>query len=330
MNRIQFKNFDLNLIRVLLALLEHRSVSRAAEELALTPSAVSHALGRLRTALGDPLFERGGGGLVPTAFALETGRRVRPSIERLRDAMNRDEFDPATADREFVIAAGSYVAAVFMPQLIDALTHVAPNVRLRVRRVEDQSAEDVEHGRLDMLFGVPSSLSGKLEWQPFAVERMVWVARQGHPTVQAPLTMEMLAEARHIIIEKFNRVITSGYPELKRFFDESRDLGDATRAAAAGQGRRHGPGPGAATIVSDPIQAIAIAARTDQMTLTLRRLAEQFEPRLQLLEPPHPTPAIEMGLLYHPDRARDPAVRWLIDFTLAVLRDGEKRLGVAA
>ena len=53
MNTVQFKNLDLNLFRVLLALLDHRSVSRAAEELALTPSAVSHALGRLRTMPGN-------------------------------------------------------------------------------------------------------------------------------------------------------------------------------------------------------------------------------------------------------------------------------------
>lgn len=328
MNAVQFKNFDLNLIRVLLALLEHRSVSRAAEELALTPSAVSHALGRLRSALGDPLFERRGGGLVPTAFALETGRRMRPSIDRLRDAMNREVFDPATADREFVLAAGTYVAAVFMPEIIEAVARVAPSIRLRIRRVEDQSAEDVEHGRLDMLFGVQSSPSGKLEFQPFVTEQMVWAARKGHPTVHAPLTMEMLANARHIIIEKINRVLTTGYPELQRFFDESRELGDATRAAA-GQGRRNGPVPAASTIVSDPMQAIAIAARTDQVTLTLRRLAEQFEPGVQVLEPPHPTPGVQVGLLYHPDRARDPAVRWFIDFTLGLLRNRESGTGPA-
>jgi len=329
MNSAQFRNFDLNLIRVLPALLEHRSVSRAAQELSLTPSAVSHALGRLRSSLKDPLFERRAGGLVPTAFALETGRRVRPSMERLRDAMNRDEFDPATADREFVIAAGSYVAAVFMPDVIEAVARVAPSVRLRIRRVEDQSVEDVEHGRLDMLFGVPASPSGKLEFQPFVKEEMVWAARKGHPTLQAPLTMEMLGNARHIIIEKINRALTSGYPELQRFFDESRELGDATRAAA-GQGRGRGPAPAASTLVSDPIQAIAIAARTDQVTLTLRRLAEQYDHNLQILEPPHPTPVIEVGLLYHPDRAREPAVRWFIDFTLGLLRGGASKTGLAA
>jgi len=313
MNIVQFKNLDLNLFRVLLALLDHRSVSRAAEELALTPSAVSHALGRLRTALGDPLFERGGGGLNPTAYAVEIGRRVRPSMERLRDSLNRDEFDHATADREFVIAAGSYACAVILPPMIDRLAKIAPSIRLRLRRLEDQSSEDVEHGRLDMLFGAQTGATGRLEWRHVLNDRMVWVARKGHPIVKPPLTLKMLAETRHVIIDKFNRVISSSYPELRRFFDESRDLGEASRAVAAGQ-RKRGSGSGTGTIVTDTLHAIAIAAETDQVTLTLKGLADNFlTDRIQILAPPHPTPDVEIGIIYHPDRARDPAVRWLLD-----------------
>ncbi len=138
MNTVQFKNLDLNLFRVLLALLDHRSVSRAAEELALTPSAVSHALGRLRTALNDPLFDRRAGGLSPTAYAVEVGRIVRGSMDTLRDALNRDEFDPAIAEREFIVAAGSYAVVVILPRIVDHLAKVAPGVRIRLRRIEDQ------------------------------------------------------------------------------------------------------------------------------------------------------------------------------------------------
>lgn len=313
MNSVQFKNLDLNLFRVLLALLEHRSVSRAAEELALTPSAVSHALGRLRTSLGDPLFERRGGGLTPTAYAVEVGRRVRPSMERLRDALNRDEFDPVTAEREFVVAAGSYVAAVILPRIVDHLAKIAPNIRLRVRRIEDQSPEDVEHGRIDLLFGIPANVTSRLEWQPIATDRMIWVARNGHPIVRNPLTTEMLASVHHIVIEKFNRTLITGYPELRRFFDESRELGDATRAAA-GQGRR---AAGTSTFVTDPMHAIAMVAKSDHVTLTLKGLAESFlTSQIQILDPPHPTPSIELGAIFHADRARDPGVRWFLDLLL--------------
>lgn len=310
MNMIQFKNIDLNLFRVLLALLDHRSVSRAAEELALTPSAVSHALGRLRTALGDPLFERRGGGLSPTAYAVDVGRRVRNSMDTLRDALNREEFDPATAEREFVIAGGSYAVMVILPRIINHLAKVAPGVRLRLRRIEDQSAVDVEHGQLDLIFGAAANATGRLEWRPLVTDRMVWIARRGHPTVHAPLTMEMLSETRHILIEKFNRVFSPEYPELRRFFDEGRELGDASRAVVGHNRRRIA---GSSTICSDTMHAIAMAAQSDSVTLTLRALAEAFlTDQIQILDPPHSTPPIEIGVIFHPDRARDPGFRWFL------------------
>lgn len=311
MNSVQFKNLDLNLFRVLLALLEHRSVSRAAEELALTPSAVSHALGRLRTALGDPLFERRGGGLTPTQYAIEVGRRVTPSLDQLRNALNREEFDPATAEAEFVIGAGAYAAMVVLPPIIDRLSKLAPGIRLRIRRPEDHASDDVENGRIDMLIGVSSNVKGELDWRPITTDRMVWIARKGHPVVRNPLTMEMLSEVRHVIIEKFNRVLATGYPELRRFFDESRQLGDATRAAAAGPRRRRGPG--ASIILSDPMHAIAAVAQSDHVSLTLNGLARSFlTDKIQILEPPHPTPAIELGVIFHSSREQEPGFNWLL------------------
>lgn len=310
MNVIHFKNLDLNLLRVLLALLDNRSVSRAAEELSLTPSAVSHALGRLRAGLGDPLFERHGGGLIPTVYAIEAGRRVRQAMNQLRDALSREEFDPATAEQEFVVGAGSYSAVVVVPRIVDWLSRVAPGVRFRMRRLEDQSPDDVEHGRLDLLIGTPGSLSGRLEWRPIMLDEMVWIARSDHPTLHDPLTMGMLSEVRHVIIEKFNRAISADYPEVRRFFDEGRELGDATRAAA-GDGRKRGPGAG--VIATDTMHAIAIAAQSDFVTLTLRRLAEAFPAgSIQLLKPPHPTPPIELGVIFHPNRMRDPGFKWLV------------------
>lgn len=316
MNTIQFKNLDLNLFRVLLALLDNGSVSRAAEELALTPSAVSHALGRLRTALGDPLFERRGGGLAPTAYAIDIGRRIRGSMDTLREALNREAFDPATAEREFVLAIGSYAVLVLLPRVIEHLASVAPGVRIRLRRIEDQSPDDVEHGRLDMIFGIPANATGNLEFRPLLKDRMVWIARRGHPDIKPPLTMQMLSNARHIIIEKFNRVASLDYPELRRFFDEGRQLGDVSRAAVGGYNRRKITG--ASTIVTDSMHAIAMAAQSDHVTLTLRKAAEAFlTDQIQILEAPHPTPPIDIGVIFHPDRERDPGFRWL----LAVLVD---------
>lgn len=317
MNSIQFKNLDFNLFKVLLALLDHRSVTRAAEELSLTPSAVSHALNRLRTALNDPLFERGGGGLVPTAHALEIGRRVRPAVTQLRAAVDNEDFDPQAAEREFVVAAGAYATAVILPRLIDRLALSAPNIRVRVRRLEEQSVDDLEHGRFDFLVGAPGSLTGKLEWRPLLTDEMVWIARAGHPFVRAPLTMDMLVEARHVIIEKFGNVVSPAYPEIRRFFDETPELRDASAAAAGRSYRKRTSTTGA--IVTDTLHAIAMVARSDLVSLTLRRMVEAYPGHLQILDPPHDTPTIEIGAIHLPSRSRDPGFLWLMNEIGAVI-----------
>ncbi len=322
MNEIQFKNLDLNLLRILLVLLDNPSVSRAAESLSLTPSAVSHALRRLRESLQDPLFERGGGGLIPTAYALEIGRRVRPAIEQIREAVDSQDFDPSRARREFVLAMGAYGTAVILPRLLDRIAVTAPGVRIRIRRLEEQSADDLEHGRFDFMIGAPTSIRAKLEWRPMMTDEMVWVARVGHPFVRAPLTLETLMEARHVIIEKFGSVVGASYPEVRRFFDETPEL----RSASAAAGRSYGRGASSITgaIVTDTLHAIALVAQSDLVTLTLRRMVETYPETLQMYAPPHGTPLIEIGALYLSARSRDPALQWLLDETAAAAADPGK------
>ena len=87
---------DLNLLRVFDILMEVHSVSRAADRLGLTQSAVSHALARLREQLDDPLFVRARGGLIPTARAREIAPKVREGLASLRDAVSHPGFDPAS------------------------------------------------------------------------------------------------------------------------------------------------------------------------------------------------------------------------------------------
>jgi DNA-binding transcriptional LysR family regulator len=266
------KNLDLNLFRVFLTLMQHRSVSRAAEELALTPS-VSHALNRLRTALGDPLFERRGGGLAPTAFASEVAKQVKPALDQLRSATERFEFDPKTAEREFVVTAGSYSAMAILPSLLERIRHAAPGARLRARRIESHYVDDVEQGRVDMAIGVLGTSNRRLEWRPLLSDTMVWVARKGHPFIRKPLAMDMLGRAGHVVMDKFVDVFSEGYTEMRRFLVETPELRDASEAALD-KAELKGGGP--TVFVSDSAHALGIAHGSDLVTLSLRRLAELF------------------------------------------------------
>ena len=86
MNEIQLHRIDLNLLVTFEALMEESTLAAAADRLAVTPSAVSHALGRLRTQLNDPLLVRVGGRMQPSPYALDLIDEVRPVLRSLRRA----------------------------------------------------------------------------------------------------------------------------------------------------------------------------------------------------------------------------------------------------
>src|SRR5882672_3501251 len=109
MNEIDLRRFDLNLLVVFDILMMERSVTRAAERLGRTQSAISHSLARLREQLGDPLLVKGGRRMEPTAFALEFVEQARPILRSIQRVLSpRHVFDPATSRRIFRLAAPDF------------------------------------------------------------------------------------------------------------------------------------------------------------------------------------------------------------------------------
>src|SRR5215510_4461493 len=125
------RNFDLNLLPVLLAIHEHGSVSIAAQHLGMSQSAVSTALAKLRVRYSDPLFHRVGHGMKPTV-------RMRALIEPLRDAMSQvtttftaeADFDARTTERTFTFAMSDVGEMVFLPKILRRVHLVAPRARV--------------------------------------------------------------------------------------------------------------------------------------------------------------------------------------------------------
>ena len=118
MNSMHLASLDLNLLRVFDVLLEERSVTRAGARLGLTPSAVSHALSRLRYHLGDELFRRDAQGMQPTRRALEIGPSLHAALGQLQSALDPGDFEPAISDHRFSVVAGAYACAVLMPAVV--------------------------------------------------------------------------------------------------------------------------------------------------------------------------------------------------------------------
>jgi len=125
-------DLDGHLLELLLAVLEEGSVTRAAERLGVTQSAVSHGLVRLRRICGDELFVKSGRGIAPTALAGELAGRARQLIDDLRAFGRAAGFDPARLVQTFTIAANDLQRDLLLPPLLRRLRAAAPGVTLRV------------------------------------------------------------------------------------------------------------------------------------------------------------------------------------------------------
>src|SRR5262245_55929040 len=129
LNQIPLSRIDLNLLVLFHVVLEEGHVARAAGRLNLTPSAVTHAIGRLRHLLNDPLFLRTPKEVLPTARALELGEPAAEILTRVARVMaSAVPFDPATSDRRFMIGAPDTVLASAMDPLLEFAATEAPHL----------------------------------------------------------------------------------------------------------------------------------------------------------------------------------------------------------
>ena len=151
---------DLNLLVVLDALLAERHVTHAATKVGLTQPACSHALGRLRVALGDPLLVRGPrGAMLPTPRAEALAPGLRAALQGLAVALRGEaRFDPTTARRSFRIAAGDYLELVLLPPLLAMLAREAPGVdvwMVPLALTREEVVAQLASGAADVAIGPP-------------------------------------------------------------------------------------------------------------------------------------------------------------------------------
>src|SRR3982074_3734433 len=146
--------FDLNLLIVLDAVMQERSVTRAGGRIGLSQPAVSHALGRVRYMLKDELFVRTPDGMVPTPRAEQLAEPLRRALNDMQLALEPETFVPAEANRQFVIAVNNYAAVILVPGLLMAVAAAAPGIRLDIR---PSGGVDVpallDRGELDIAIG---------------------------------------------------------------------------------------------------------------------------------------------------------------------------------
>jgi DNA-binding transcriptional LysR family regulator len=200
---VNISAFDLNLFVVLHAVLEEGSATRAAKRLNVTQSAVSNALGRLRSGLGDPLVVRSGRGLVPTPRATELRPVVAQAIAHLQTVVDRGRgFDPCASTRTFTVAAADNHQTSEAPRIAAAFATALPLAALRMVSADFLAASNgLASGEIDLAI-VPAVIAdqGPCSEHVFR-ERACLVVRRDHPRVRGKITPKLFNELAHIDVE---------------------------------------------------------------------------------------------------------------------------------
>jgi DNA-binding transcriptional LysR family regulator len=198
---LNLRGVDLNLLPVFEAVYEEQSLSRAAERLAMTQPAVSHALTRLRAVFRDELFVRRSAGVVATQAADQIYFRLRDALSLVRDSVtDRRAFDPVTSERHFFITIPHPLGPMITLTLQNRFTKNAPNISVsastRSRPIDLDRA--VHEGRVDAV----------IDWLPVGGDEinellvfedaMVPVARQGHPALRSRVSKQTLSNGAFV------------------------------------------------------------------------------------------------------------------------------------
>ena len=204
---------DLNLLLVFDALYRHRSVTTAAAELAISASAFSHALGRLREALNDELFIRQGNRMHPTHRAELLVEPLTVALKALAEGLGQWEpFVPASSQRTFTFAATDYTAFALLPALMRRLQREAPGIRVRLVQSERKvSIEGLASGRIDFALGYSEGrdrLPSGVETLDWLTDQYLVIASQDHPRVRNQLDLAGYLHERHVVVTPWNE--TSG------------------------------------------------------------------------------------------------------------------------
>lgn len=236
---------DLNLLRVLDALMRRRSVTGAASELGLTQAATSNALARLRRVTGDRLLERQGNAMVPTRTALDLWPGIADGLSRIGAAVAASgRFDPASASGRYRVGMHGYALELLGPPLAAALAQTAPGMTLELRLAGDPAQDEMlRDGGLDLILRASARPAPGMMRQQILSEDFVGLAAEGHPVLQPGRTPSLDAWLAHphVLVSTLGRTTGNVDMALDRT-GRARRIGctvpgfDAAAAVAAASG----------------------------------------------------------------------------------------------
>ena len=199
---LQIRKVDGGLLLIFHELLRHRRATAAAERLGLSPSAISHALIRLRDIFGDRLFIRRSHGLEPTARALELEPQITAIISALDNVVSPERgFDAARSRRRFRIAAPNEIATLLGASLVARFSREAPQASFSIRPAYlERALRAVSRGEAELALGVFDRIPSNLRACTLYEDEYCVVARKGHPVVRGAIDRATYAAVGHLTV----------------------------------------------------------------------------------------------------------------------------------
>jgi DNA-binding transcriptional LysR family regulator len=305
LNEIDLSRIDLNLLVLFEVVITERHVGRAALRLNLSPSAVSHGLGRLRRLLDDPLFLRTPKGVVPSARAAELAEPIADILARVKRVISSAEpFAAATSTRRFTIGAPDGISATFLPPLLASLRAPAPGIDIGVRELLPDTAirsaerfwapalTELEARTMDIAVLPLEEVPARFVARQLYEDDFVIVMRAGHPFAAKP-TLARFCEMQHLLVS-----LTA---DAFAFVDEILE--------------RQGLARRIALTVPNFMMALTIIAETDLIAALPRRLASRHAQRFGVtsVEAPLALPRFRISAVAPSVALMDAGVAWLLD-----------------
>jgi DNA-binding transcriptional LysR family regulator len=288
---------DLNLLFPLNALLIERSVTKAAERLLVGQPAMSTSLAKLRKLFDDPLLVREGRGMALTPFAETLRQPVQALLVAAREVLTSGgSFDPSSHHQTFTIIASDYCSTILLGPALRGLAIEAPGVRIKIKPLRDDFVEQLRARRCDLLFWPLQLPVKELMIFPQAdlfTDEIIIVAAEDNSTLEEPLTTEKLKVVPRVQVAGVGDSHAVSEERLIQFMPDQ---------------------PTIATVDTFTL-ALSLAAESELITLTQRRLLNRLKPALKLreVETVVPLPKLTEAMFWHPRNAGNPAHKWLRD-----------------
>ncbi len=317
---LNFRTFDLNLLRIFDAVMAEGSLTRAALTLNMTQPAVSHAMKRLREAVGEALFIRTAHGMRPSPRAEQLWPMVRDTLAGLRQALAPEDFDPQRDTVHFRLAMADATAATVTPGLVQIIEagSFAPTLQVQPLATRDPTRL-LEAGETDLAVGYfPEALQSMLGHgrdTPYLHQRLyetryVCVMRRNHPLAGEPLTLDSYCAAHHLLVS------FSGRP-----------MGYVDQALAALGRRRR-----TVLTVNQFFTAGRVVSQSNLLTVLPEGFVEATGYRSELVtrELPLSMRPVTVDMLWHRRLDSHPAQRWLRAQLLQVASTATAELSATA